>query len=261
MQVLLIAPIALLLYMCTLFLIALQRKNNGIADIGYGIAFVITIATALVAARPTVSACALAILPFLWGVRLATRIYFKNHGKPEDFRYQAWREQWGKSFIVRSFFQIYLLQGAIAFIISLPVLFAIAYPAAHVMRPLFHIGIIIWIIGFFFESVGDYQLDRFIRNPANKGRIMTAGLWSYSRHPNYFGESSMWFGIAIAAAAISASPFSILGFISPIMITFLLLKVSGVPLLEKHWVGNAEWEAYAKRTSVFFPLPPTRSPS
>ena len=261
MQVLLIAPIALALYMSTLFLIALIRKNNGIADIGYGIAFVITIATALIAARPTFSACMLAMLPFLWGVRLATRIYFKNHGKPEDFRYKAWREQWGKSFIVRSFFQIYMLQGAIVFIIALPVLFAIAYPAPDILRPLFHTGILIWIMGFFLESIGDYQLDRFIRNPANKGRIMTAGLWRYSRHPNYFGESSMWFGIAIAAAAISAYPFSFVGFVSPIVITFLLLKVSGVPLLEKHWEGNAEWESYAKRTSVFFPLPPKRPSS
>jgi steroid 5-alpha reductase family enzyme len=257
MYALLISLVALVSYMSVLFLIALLRKNNGIADIGYGIAFVIVIATALMTAPPpSVPACILTILPFLWGVRLATRIYFKNHGKPEDFRYKAWREKWRKSFLFRSFFQVYMLQGAIAFIISLPVLFAIIYAAPSLSWPLFFAGVMLWLMGFFFESVGDYQLDRFISDGANKGRIMMRGLWNYSRHPNYFGESSMWFGIAVAASAISASPFSYLGFISPILITFLLLKVSGVPLLEKHWEGNTEWKAYAKRTSVFLPLLP-----
>jgi steroid 5-alpha reductase family enzyme len=122
---------------------------------------------------------------------------------------------------------------------------------------LFSAGLLLWVFGFFFEVVGDYQLDRFITAPKNKGKIMTQGLWKYSRHPNYFGESLMWWGMAVMAASLSVYPF--IGFVSPVLITFLLLKVSGVSMLEKRWEGNPAWEAYKKRTSVFLPLPPKRA--
>ncbi len=240
--------------MSVLFVIALITKNNAVADVGYGGAFMVLTATAVLSTQEhSWYVLLLSCLPFVWGTRLALRIYLKNKGKPEDFRYRAWRESWGKTFIVRSYLQIYILQGIIAFAVALPILLAIVYPAAATHTPIFLIGIALWLMGFIFETTADFQLDTFIKNPENKGKIMMSGLWQYSRHPNYFGESLMWWGIAVAAFGISAVPS--IGFVSPILITFLLLFVSGVPLLEKRWVGNPEWEAYKARTSVFFPLP------
>jgi steroid 5-alpha reductase family enzyme len=256
MESLLISLGVLLAYMSVLFVIGMATKNNAIADVGYGIAFMVVItATVLQFPQTTLLTLVVALLPFVWGLRLAFRIYMKNKGKPEDFRYRAWREQWGKTFVVRSFLQVYMLQGLVVFAVALPVLLAIAYPTSTTFS-LVVLGIAVWLVGFFFEAVGDYQLDRFIKNPLNKVKIMSLGLWKYSRHPNYFGESAMWFGIAIAGAGLTALP--LLGFVSPLLITFLLLKVSGVPLLEKHFEGNPEWEAYKARTSVFLPLPPKK---
>ena len=255
MEVLLLALGALAVYMTGLFGISIITKNNGVADIGYGIAFLVVIfTTAFFTHTTNPYSLVLILLASIWGLRLAIRIFKKNYSKPEDFRYKAWRDAWGKSFIIRSFFQVYMLQGAVVFSVALPITLALVYPIAEPIAPLFTSGILIWIIGFFFESVGDYQLDSFIHKPENKGKIMRYGLWKYSRHPNYFGETCMWLGIAIAASGVTTLP--LLGFISPFLITFLLLKVSGIPLLEKHFEGNLEWEAYKKRTSVFFPLPP-----
>lgn len=255
MSILLLSLGILAIYMSSLFAVSLVLRNNGIADIGYGVAFMVVIgATALHGAAPSSLALILAALAFVWGLRLAIRIFRKNYGKPEDFRYKAWRDAWGKSFIVRSFLQVYMLQGLVVFIVALPITLSLAFPASEPSRLLFVLGVIIWCVGFFFETIGDYQLDRFLKNPANKGSIMTTGLWKYSRHPNYFGESTMWIGIAVAASGLSTLP--LLGFVSPLLITFLLLKVSGVPLLEKRFEGNPAWEAYKARTSVFVPLPP-----
>ncbi len=157
---------------------------------------------------------------------------------------------------MRSYLQVYLLQGVVIILVALPVLLTIVAQKPPVLI-LVWAGTVIWMIGFMFEVIGDYQLDRFIKNTENKGKIMTSGLWFYSRHPNYFGESLMWWGIAIAASGLTTYPF--LGFISPILITYLLLFVSGIPMLEKKWEGNPEWEAYKARTSAFFPLPPRTS--
>ena len=180
----------------------------------------------------------------------------KNKNKPEDFRYKAWRDAWGSSFVVRSFFQIYMLQGLIIFIVASPILIALVFGDTVLFAPLFILGSLLWSLGFFFESVGDYQLDKFITNPSNKGKIMMSGLWKYTRHPNYFGESMMWFSIALCA--ISFTPLAFVGIISPLLITFLLLKVSGVPMLEKRWEGNNTWEQYKAKTSVFFPTIPKK---
>jgi steroid 5-alpha reductase family enzyme len=243
-----------------LFFISLLRKDNGIADIGYGIAFIVLSFSVYVVSPPAGTlTLALLALVLVWGVRLAVRIFSKNAGKPEDFRYKAWRDAWGVWFIPRSYLQVYMLQGLVVFLVCLPITLSFAYPALVPSMGLFSAGLLLWVFGFFFEVVGDYQLDRFITAPENKGKIMTQGLWKYSRHPNYFGESLMWWGMAVMAASLSAYPF--IGFVSPVLITFLLLKVSGVPMLEKRWEGNPAWEAYKKRTSVYLPLPPKQDAS
>lgn len=257
MEILLNALVVLLGYMSVLFVVALVAKNNGVADIGYGVAFIVlTVATLFFAPPASMEALVLSLLVFIWGGRLALRIYKKNKGKPEDFRYKAWRDAWGKWFLPRSFLQIYMLQGVVTFCVALPVTLAIVFPASGANIVLFVFGLFMWVKGFFFEAVGDAQLDAFIRKPENKGKIMMSGLWKYTRHPNYFGESLMWWGLAIASTGITSIP--LLPFVGPILITFLLLKVSGVPMLEKHWEGNPEWEAYKKRTSVFVPLLPKK---
>lgn len=253
METLLFSAGALAAYMTALFVIALIRKDNGTADIGYGIGFIVATFAALWHSGTRGFALALVALICIWGVRLATRIFLKNRGKPEDFRYRAWREAWGRTFIVRSFLQIYMLQGCVILIVASPVLLSLAYPREIAWWPLIA-GIALWCVGFFFEAVGDWQLDRFIKDTANKGKIMTEGLWRYSRHPNYFGECLMWSAVAIAASALT--DVWLPGFLSPILITYLLLKVSGVPMLEKRWEGNPEWEAYKARTSVLIPWPP-----
>lgn len=241
-------------YMSLLFVISLLRQDNGTADIGYGLGCVVAVSCAAFMEKPQWHVLVLCGLVWIWGVRLATRIYRKNKGKPEDFRYKAWRDAWEKNFVVRSFFQIYLLQGVVIYMVALPVILAIVFPKPENLSIL-TIGVSLWIIGFLFEALGDYQLDRFIKDPANKGKILTSGLWRYSRHPNYFGESVMWWGIAIAACGVSS--LWIVGFLSPVLITYLLLFVSGVPMLEKRWQQNAEWQEYKRKTSVFVPLPPS----
>jgi steroid 5-alpha reductase family enzyme len=238
--------------MTLLFVVALVRKNNGFADVGYGLAFlVVTYATVLQVGFKNVHLVLL--LPVtLWALRLSSRIYLKNKNKPEDFRYKTWRENWGSTFVWRSYLQIYMLQGSIVAVIASPILVALLFSTSSVYVPLALFGLFLWVIGFLFESIADYQLDTFIKNPENKGKIMMSGLWHYSRHPNYFGESMMWFGLWILA--ISFTPVAYLTIVSPLLITFLLLKVSGVPLLEKRWEGNTEWEVYKKHTPVFLPF-------
>jgi steroid 5-alpha reductase family enzyme len=251
-----ILPLVLLwVYMSLLFVLAVVRRDNSIADIGYGMGFVVTASTAFfVEITQSYIGILLYGLVLVWALRLSTRIYRKNRGKPEDFRYAAWRASW-KYFYLRSYLQVFMLQGAVIYIVSLPVLFAIATSATTISFFTL-VGVGIWVVGFICESIADWQLDRFIKNPENRGKIMQTGLWRYSRHPNYFGESSMWWGMALAASSVVSFPLATVVFVSPILITFLLLKVSGIPLLEARFAGNPQWEAYKARTSAFIPLPP-----
>jgi steroid 5-alpha reductase family enzyme len=190
----------------------------------------------------------------IWGMRLFLHIYQRNKGKPEDFRYAAFRTNWGKWLIPRAYFQIYLFQGLMLFIIALP-LFLLQSGRTPTSYTIMALGLIVWCIGFFFESVGDYQLKQFLQDPNNRGQIITTGLWKYTRHPNYFGESVMWWGIFL----LSISEYtSWLAIFSPITITFLLVFVSGVPMLEKSMMKKPGFAAYASRTSKFVPWFPKK---
>jgi steroid 5-alpha reductase family enzyme len=191
------------------------------------------------------------VLVSIWGLRLTWHIFVRNRGKSEDYRYLAWRKEWGKWFYIRSYFQVYLLQGLFLFLIVSPVLL-INKNAGGSLELLDFLGVIVWLIGFYFEVVGDAQLARFIKNPENKGKLMQDGLWAYTRHPNYFGEVTQWWGIWLIAIS---TPGGWLGIIGPITITFLILKVSGIPMLEQKMEKNPAFESYKKRVSMFFPLP------
>ena len=247
-------------YMCVAFAISLIRKDNGTADIAYGWGFALLAWTTYLLGTQSVIGFIVSILATVWALRLSLRIFLRSRGKPEDFRYAKWRLEWGSTFLLRSFFQVYMLQGAVIFFVALPVTLLNLYGGEVGLGTIGMVGLSLWIIGFFFETVGDAQLGRFMRDPANKGHVMSKGLWKYTRHPNYFGEALMWAALALVAydtlTLTTGMPLALIPFISPILITFLLLKVSGVPLLEARLAGNPEWEAYKSRTSMFLPLPP-----
>jgi steroid 5-alpha reductase family enzyme len=195
----------------------------------------------------------LATLISLWGLRLSWHIHSRNHNKPEDFRYKQWRIDWGKWFYLRSWLQVFMFQGFLLFMIALPV----SMFHKSIVQPnlwLLGLGISLWIIGFYFEVVGDYQLSEFKKDPASKGKIIRSGLWKYSRHPNYFGEVVLWWGIYFyCIASVPVWP-SIIG---PVIITYLIVFVSGIPMLEKKYANRPDYEEYKKVTSVFFPFPPS----
>ncbi len=250
--------------LCTtvLFFVAQKKKDNSIIDIAYGLSFVLVawilaILKINLTTLPLHSAVLLLLIT-IWGSRLSYRIYQKNKEKPEDFRYKTWRETWMKKgklyYFLRAYLQIFILQGIIISLVLLP--FTLTIDNSFTRSSMLLFGVLVWIVGFCFEAVGDYQLDRFITSKSeHKGTIMKTGLWKYTRHPNYFGESTMWFGIAFIALSSGASLYVLL---SPLLITFLLLFVSGIPMIEKRWQGLPEWEVYKKKTSAFIPLPPKK---
>ena len=233
------------------FVVSLIKKRNDVADVAWGLGFVLLAWVSFFLVPDFgIRGLLVNILVSIWGLRLALHIYSRNKGKAEDYRYLAWRNEWGKYFYIRSYFQVYLLQGFLLFLIVLPVLL-INQSSASPFNYLDLLGVLVWIFGFYFEVVGDAQLASFIRNPANKGKLMQNGLWAYTRHPNYFGEVMQWWGIWLIALSVPAGLFSIIG---PLTITFLILKVSGIPMLEKKMAEHPDFAEYKKRVSVFFPF-------
>jgi steroid 5-alpha reductase family enzyme len=249
------AALIILIYMTLFFLLAQVLKNNSIVDIGWGLGFiVVTFFTAFIhqvwfPVRIVMMACVT-----LWGARLSIYILIRNRGKGEDYRYKAWRDSW-KNFVLRSYLQIFLLQGILMFIIALPVLLVNrSAPVPFTFTAI--IGLILFITGFLFEVTGDYQLYRFKKDPVNKGRIITHGLWRYTRHPNYFGEAVIWWGIAFFALPCHLGWIAL---ISPVIITLMLRYVSGVTMLEKKYHGRPDFEDYSNKTSAFIPWFPKKT--
>lgn len=245
------AGLLIFVYFLIFFIVATAIRNNSIVDIGWGLGFVIT-AWFLQVRSPAlmVPQLMITVLTTVWGLRLFYHILKRNLRKEEDFRYAQWRRDWGKWVIPRAFLQVFMLQGLFMYIISLPALLVSGTDGSQLTVPLVASGALIWGVGFYFESVGDAQLKRFIADPANRGQLMTTGLWRYTRHPNYFGEAVQWWGLALIALGGGASWLS---FISPVTITFLLLFVSGVPLLEKSMAKKPGYSEYARKTPIFFP--------
>ena len=239
-------------YVSVWFIISLLIKRNDIADIAWGLGFV-AIAIFLFITQPsTLQSTIVYILTIIWGIRLAIHIGVRSKGKPEDFRYKKWRDEWGKYFVLRSYLQVYLLQGFFMWIISAPII-VVAMAQNQAISPFILAGSIVWLIGFAFESIGDYQLMLFIKHKQNKSDIMQTGLWKYTRHPNYFGEVLLWWGIFIMVLPL---PYGVSAIISPITISFLLLYVSGIPMLEAKYKDHQAFQDYKKRTSAFFPMLP-----
>ncbi|MGD2245233.1 MAG: DUF1295 domain-containing protein [Candidatus Aminicenantes bacterium] len=247
---------AIFAYMTVIFIVALFKKDNSIVDTAWGLGFILVAFLAFFLEREfVVRHIFVTALVLIWGSRLAVHIFIRNKGKGEDFRYAQWRREWGKWFFLRSFFQIFMLQGLLLLVIAYPLILT-NHSGEGGISFLDLVGVVVWITGFFFEALGDFQLSRFKRDPGNKGRIMRSGLWKYTRHPNYFGEAVMWWGIFLIALSVNLGWTSI---VSPLLITFLLLRVSGVTMLEKKYVGNKEFEEYAQKTSAFFPWFPKKN--
>ncbi len=244
------AALIVFIYFLVFFLVAQVIKNNSIVDMGWGAGFVLLALVILVSQGAYVERNLLmTLLVTIWGGRLTYYIVKRNWGKPEDFRYAKWRQEWGQWLVPRAFLQVFMLQGLLMLVIGYPIVLVNASPQPG-LNFFDYAGLLVWIIGFIFESVGDKQMAEFKKDPANKGHVIKSGLWRYSRHPNYFGEATMWWGIFLLALSV---PSGLSAVISPLVITLLLLYVSGVPMLERKYKDNPEFQAYAKVTSKFFP--------
>lgn len=243
--------------MLLLWLVSLLLKNSSIVDIFWGFGFVISawVYYFLTPDGFMIRKLLVAGLATLWGLRLTIHVLTRNWGKPEDFRYQKWRKEHGRVWWIRSLFQVFILQGFLMWIISTPLL-AAQYSGLPARLTLFdYTSVVLWIIGFFFETVGDLQLSNFRSNPANKGQILNTGVWRLTRHPNYFGDSAQWWGYFLFALAAGGwwSLFS------PIIMTLFLIKVSGVALLEKTLKDTKPgYREYMETTSAFIPWFPKK---
>lgn len=248
------SALVVFVFMLVIFLIAQRLKDNSIVDIGWGIGFIlIAITCFLKSDQSTVQWVTLALVP-IWGLRLSTYIYGRNKGKPEDYRYAQWREEWGKNVVVRAFFQVFMLQGAIMLVVASPLYVLFSEPLELTWNV--YLAITVWLVGFFFEAVGDYQMAEFKKNPDNKGKVIRYGVWKYTRHPNYFGDATQWWGIFLLALM---SPYWYIAVIGPAVMHFFLVKVSGVAMLERKYKGNPKYADYIATTSAFIPWFPKKS--
>ncbi len=255
-EAMLTAAVTIAVIMVTTWVISVIVKNASIVDIVWGAGFAVTSwVLALTVDGDTGRQTLLAIMVGLWGTRLALYLARRNIGHGEDWRYVAMRKKAGKKFVWSSLVTVFGLQGVLMWIVSLPVQFGSGDDSPGV-GPIAVIGIMVWLVGFAFEMIGDMQLARFKRNPENKGKVLDTGLWSLTRHPNYFGDALLWWGIGIVGAETGSG---VIGFIGPVVMTFFLMRVSGVPMLERSMSKRKEGYAeYVARTSGFFPRPPRR---
>jgi steroid 5-alpha reductase family enzyme len=201
----------------------------------------------------------LALLTTMWGLRLSVYLTLRNRGHGEDPRYGAWRAQYGENFWIVSLFNVFLIQALVLWVVALALQYGQLATRPAGLTAFDAVGVVLWFVGMAFETVADLQLYRFKSDPANRGKVMDRGLWAYSRHPNYFGEALVWWGIYIIAAATPHSWWTI---ISPVLITVVLLKVTGVALTEKTTLEKRPaYRDYIARTSAFFPWFPKKDAS
>ena len=250
------AAIAIACMMIAVWAISLVMRDASIVDIAWGSGFVLVawVSYWLSDGNATRSLL-LTVLTTIWGLRLAFYLAKRNLGHGEDFRYQSMRRKHGDRFAIVSLYTVFGLQGLLMFIVSLPIQLGQVReePGFGIIGVL---GVLVWGVGIYFEAVGDAQLARFKRNPANKGLIMDQGLWRYTRHPNYFGDSCVWWGLGLIAAE---SSLGIYGLIGPVVMSFLLVKVSGAAMLDRAMLKRKPgYENYVAKTSGFIPRPPRR---
>ena len=259
MHPLTVAAVALAVLFFASWLVSIPLRNVSIIDIVWGLAFVTSSVAALLSAPEIrVRHVVTTMLVVVWGVRLTVHPALRNHGAGEDFRYAAMRRRIGPTFWWKSLARVFLVQAIAAWLVSLPVMLAASDSSDDAFDLLVVIGASVWLVGFAFESIGDLQLVRFKANPHNQGAVLQHGLWRYTRHPNYFGDSIVWWGIFITSVA---RPRGWFGLVGPLLMTFLLVRVSGVALLEKSLhKRKPEYAAYVARTAAFVPRRPRSTP-
>jgi len=255
LSLLTIISIAIFIYMTLLYSLSLILKRTDIVDIGWGLGFILIAFVSLFSQEYLTDRIILvSFLVLIWGIRLSLHIFSRNKGKDEDYRYKQFKKDWGKLFYIRSYFQIFLLQGVLMILVSSPVIL-IASSYYTPLGILDYIGLGIWVVGFLIETLSDIQLNYFIelkKSGKIKKKFADIGLWKYSRHPNYFGEILQWGAISTIAYSI---PMGYLGLIGPATITYLIIFVSGIPLLEKKFEKHSKWSDYVARTNKLIPLP------
>jgi len=247
-----------LVYVTLIWLLSLVLRNASIIDIFWGPGFAL-LTLAYVLGSPdgfTDRQFLVLALVCAWGLRLGSHIFARNAGHGEDFRYQNMRKNARGAFWWRSLFTVFFLQGVLLWIISAPLLAAVHSDSPDEFAITDYLGVAVWCVGFFFEALGDWQLMVFKNDPANEGKVMDRGLWRFTRHPNYFGDATLWWGYFIIAAGTDWGWATIF---APIIMTFMLLRVSGVALLERSIKKRRlDYEEYVRRTSAFIPMPPKR---
>ena len=255
-QIYMLAFVAIMSMMTILWLISIKIRNVSIVDLFWGVGFVVAAAIYFIFTEGFQTRKIL-LLPMvaIWGLHLSIYLAWRNLGKGEDFRYQKFRKDFGEErYWWYSFFSVFLLQGVLLWLISAPLLGAQFYEG-NSLGILDFIGTAFWIIGFVFETGGDIQLARFKANPASKGKVLDTGFWRYSRHPNYFGDAAVWFGYGL----ICISAGSYLPVLGSVLMTVLIIRVSGVALLEKSLkTAKPGYEEYIRRTSAFIPWFPKK---
>lgn len=257
LQIYIHAFLVIMTLMTILWVVSVIIKNVSIVDLFWGLGFVVAaLFYFLITYGSGPRKIILLILVAIWGLRLSIYLALRNIGKGEDFRYREFRKKYGeKRYWWISFFQTFLMQGVLMWLISAPLLGAQYIGINNSLNFLDYIGLFFWIIGFAFEAGGDYQLSVFKANPLNKGKVMNRGFWRYTRHPNYFGDSSIWWGYGFMCLAAGGN-FLVLG---SILMTVLIIKVSGVPLLEKSLKEQKpEYKEYIEKTSAFLPWFPKK---
>ena len=256
-QVMVASAVAVLALMIAVWSLSLARKDASIVDIFWGFGFVVVAWVSFAFGDgPDGRKWLVVALASAWGLRLAVHLFRRNWGHGEDWRYRAMRRAHPDNFGRWTLVNVFGLQGLLMYAVSLPLQMAMVQGAPDVFVPVDYIGVALWVLGLAFEAVGDWQLKRFKADPANQGQVMDRGLWRYTRHPNYFGDALLWWGLFLLAAA---HPVMIWTVVSPLVMSFLLTRVSGVPLLEMSMKRRKPgYEEYMRKTSGFFPLPPRK---
>ncbi len=256
-SILLLNAVVIASLMLMVWLSSIVQKDASLVDRWWGAGYVVVALTTFLVADQGFAPRKLLILVLVsvWGLRLALYLTWRNWGHGEDKRYQKMRGYWGEPrFLWVSLFTVFLLQGALTWLISLPLQVGQASVTPARLTPIDFLGAFLWLAGLFFESVGDAQLSRFKADRSNQGKVMDKGLWRYTRHPNYFGDAVVWWGLWLIASQTEHGLWTIA---SPLVMTFLLMKISGVPMLEKDLVRSRPGYAdYRARTSPFIPWPP-----
>ena len=250
---LLLGLAAIVILFTVLWVVSLRLENSSIADVAWGPGILVIGLTYYFTSDgvPLRAQLTLALLA-IWALRLATHLGIRIRLQGEDFRYVKWRDQYENHWWWVSYFKVFLLQAVIAWIVSLPIYFAIVSVGPPSLGMFDYLGVLLFVSGLIVESVADEQLRRFRANRANRGKVLDAGLWRYTRHPNYFGEALLWWGLGVIGFATGGVP----GLLGPALLTYLLIYVSGVAMLEQTLIEKPGYIHYVGRTPAFLPLPP-----